>query len=147
MTYKRSHSTGIRGPHAPLGVTDEITGFPEVPPRLTVYPETGYGFIDSRWGRVELDPDDLRALSKRVHAAVDADEDIRPIADIVVRTRGTFDAVARREIDRFAAEMRERTVPGSLWTAFDADDGTITVGIDPAAPTDYVDPIPPLESL
>lgn len=142
-------------------------------PSITVDPDTGYGFIDSTWGRVELDPHDTIRATERIGTAIHeaAEKSLgEPLAD-TTRVLSSFDdnaAAARRAIEEFAAEMRARSAditehrPSRLhrigtvtktfhvtieddesYTLFDVD-GRPWLAVDPA---NWVDTIPPLNDI
>lgn len=166
----------IKGARVDFVVTDEIAHF--APTHITIDADTGYGFIDSTWGRVELNADDTREAVKRINTAIHEafeKELIAPIVDTCVHpTRDDSAAAARRAIDAFAAEMRERdpigardcakrgyftrtaesTIAGKFLAAYSDDafytlfkrDGEPWVAIDPARP-EFIDTISPLENL
>lgn len=142
------------------------------PTRITINPDTGYGFIDSTEGRVELDADDGREAVKRISSAIHAAEDAasaEPFATTCVLPRSDSAAAAHRAIEEFAAEMRAGKTYKStfttsstfafhatyeddeFYTLFDVD-GRPWISIDPAKPEtadsgEYADTIAPLEDL
>lgn len=85
-----------------------------LPTSITIDPDTGYGFIDSTWGRVELDPHDMVRVTERIGTAIHEAEDAafaEPLADTtcVRPSRDDSAAAARCAIEEFAAELRARS--------------------------------------